>query len=235
MRWPIDQISGRVPFLVEERVVWRRLPVGSDVHELAEEIGRVLRLVAQVEALSEGHEQIAAAIEDEPRSPMVIARMRRLLPENHLCVLKRRAGLVEPAARDAGSGPALAAFLGETQENETVLRSPGDSATSSNPPWPLACDLRNPAKRRGHLAVGGHDAQPPGPFRHEHSIVGKKRDAPRVLEIPRHGLDDHLDLVGPHPLAVLRHGVGCHREGECADICDTDGNHRLSYRSLLES
>ena len=80
------------------------------MNDLADVIGRVLRLVAQVEPVAQGHEEVAAAVEDEARAPMVVAGMGRLLAEDDLNGFERGAVLAQASSRHAGAGTAFAAI-----------------------------------------------------------------------------------------------------------------------------
>ena len=69
---------------VQERVARRGTPFRLDVDDLADVVLRVLRLVAQVESVAQRHEEVALAVEDQARAPVIAAGIGRFLTEDHL-------------------------------------------------------------------------------------------------------------------------------------------------------
>ena len=172
-------------------------------------IGRVLSLVAQVEPVAQGHEEVAAAVEDEARAPMVVAGMGRLLAEDDLNGFERAAVLAQASSRHAGAGTAFAAILREAQIDEPVLREIRIERHIEKPALPAGSDARDALNRLGERTVGIGDAQAAGPFRDQHAAVRQEGEAPGILEIAGDRLDDHFHLVGAKTLRVLGQGGGC--------------------------
>src|SRR5687767_13755897 len=92
-------------------------PLRPDPDDLAEVVVKVLRTVAVVEAISEGHEEAAVAGEDQARSPMIAARWILGLPEDDTDIAER----VPVQHRPGHRGPAAGAGgFGEAEENGPV-------------------------------------------------------------------------------------------------------------------
>ena len=202
LRWPIDQISGGPAGL--PRIVVGSAAVGLMRTILPRWFCRVLRLVAQVEALAERDEERARAVEDEPRAPMVRAGVGRLLPEDHLHVLERPAGGVDLRARDRGAGAAVAAILGKAQVDHAIAGEIRVEKHVEQAALPARENLRQAGEGLRELALGRHHPQPPRPLRHEHAPVRQEGEPPGVLEPARDRLDDEVRLLGLHLQRLLR-------------------------------
>ena len=165
---------------------------------------RVLRLVAQVEALAERDEERARAVEDDPRAPMVRAGVGRLLTEDHLQVLERRAGAIDLRARDRGSGAAVAAVLGKAQVDHAIAGEIRIGKHVEQAALAAGENLRQPGEGLRELAPGRHHPKPPGPFRHEHGPIRQEGESPGMLEPAHDRLDDEVRLLGLHLQRLLR-------------------------------
>ena len=231
-----DQISGRASSRFRNGLFGAGPAIRLDVDDLAEVIGRVLRLVAQVEPVAQGHEEIAVAVEDEARAPMVAAGMGRLLAEDDLNGVRAPVPFwLRRPARHAGAGPALAAILREAQIDEAVLREIRIERHIEKPALPAGRDARDALERLGERTVGIGDAQAAGPFRDQHAAVRQEGEAPGILEIAGDRLDDHFHLVGAKTLRVLGQGGGERAKGQGAGQGKANSDIVLSVVPMPES
>src|SRR5215211_1207035 len=105
LRWPKLQISGRAP---DKRIIRRHRSVGTDADDLAKVIAEVLRLVAKSEVIAGREEQSAVRHLHDAPAPMIAARKRPLLTEDHRQVFKPRLRLGHEArASHTGAAAAL--------------------------------------------------------------------------------------------------------------------------------
>src|SRR5262249_9777716 len=156
----------------DERIVGRYRAVRPDAHDLAEVVAEILRLIAKGEMIPEREEQVAVLCLDNAAAEMVAARQRALLAEDHLDVVEaRRAVLDEVRPRHRGARAAAGCF-GEAEIDGLVLRVVAVERYVVQAALALRKNLRHPGERRRRLAVAGDDAQPPGPFGHQHALVG---------------------------------------------------------------
>src|SRR5262244_406684 len=106
----------------DERIVRRDRAIGPDADDLAEIVGRILRLVAGGEMLARGQEEIVVRRQRNAAAEMVAAGERAGLAEDHLDLVEPgRAFIHQPGARERG---AAAAFhrLGVTEIDGVILR-----------------------------------------------------------------------------------------------------------------
>ena len=108
--------------LPDERIVCGDRALRSDPDDLAEVVVQFLRTIAVVEAIPEGHEEVAVASEHQARSPVVATRRILGLSEDDPDIAERVLVQYRPGHR----GPAAAAGrFGEAEENGPVAGESG--------------------------------------------------------------------------------------------------------------
>src|SRR4029079_14813974 len=144
---------------------------------------------------------------------MIPARDLWVLTEDHLDIVD--AAVAELAARNRGSR-AIFATLRKGEIDETVVGETGIERHIKKTTLSLSKKRRHAFKRFRLRAVLGDDAEPPGPFGHEHAAVWQKSDAPGVIEPVRHRLDlDRALLRVDHVFIGMRELRHQHQNGAC--------------------
>ena len=179
-------------FAADEGIVRRHRAVVAQPHDLAAEIGEVLRALHLV-ALAAGHVEQACAVEDDARAEMQAAGRARQGLEDALHAEQRIVAELGPRQHRRGAALALAG-IGEIEHG--VPREVGVQADVEQAALAARIDLGQAADRRPFEPAVGEDAQPARPLGDQQAAVGQEGHAPRLLEIE-----------GQHPQAVGRLGA----------------------------
>ncbi len=174
----------------DERVVRRHGAVRVDAKDLAEAAFEILRRV-ELESLAGGHEQLAVGREGEPAAEVIAAADLRDLAKDDREVAEpgRRRRRACPDRRR--SKRRLRPARRSTDRRGGSSAKSGSSATSSRPPCPLAKTSGHPRERLRQRAARDK-AKASRPLSYQHAAVGKKGQAPGMIETAGNGLDTHL-------------------------------------------
>src|SRR5262249_26641629 len=105
-----------------ERVVRGHRAIRPNANDLAEMVGKVLRLIARGEMLAQRQEEIVVGCLRNPAAEMIAVGERPFLMKDHAHRLEMRHALVdEPGAAERGSS-APSGGLGETEIDGVILR-----------------------------------------------------------------------------------------------------------------
>ncbi|MNY01398.1 hypothetical protein D3C86_1339260 [compost metagenome] len=206
--------------LADKGVVLGHSAIRVDSHHFALQLVEVLGGRAVV-VFPQGHEQIAVAIEHQPRAEMIANREFGFLTQDHLEILERRHIVGEPAAAHRCTGlVALSVTLGIRQIDHPVLLEIGRQRYIQQTALPLDPDLGYAIERCRQFAVGGHQSQVAGPLGHQHVFtIRQKCQGPRVLQ-SRH---DGSDLQGAFFAFHRPDGRGKHRDSGADQYAGTEG------------
>ena len=101
-------------------IVCRRRAVGRDPDQLAEMIGKVLRLVAMAEMFAQRDKQIAVTCLHDAAAVVIARRQRSFLAEDDFDIVKPAIGVVQFCPRYRGTAAATGS-LGKAEINGVVL------------------------------------------------------------------------------------------------------------------
>src|SRR5207245_2288818 len=101
-------------------IVCRRRAVGRDPDQLAEMIGKVLRLVAMAEMFAQRDKQIAVTCLHDAAAIVIARRQRSFLAEDDFDIVKPAIGVVQFCPRYRGTAAATGS-LGKAEINGVVL------------------------------------------------------------------------------------------------------------------
>jgi len=175
-----------------EGIVVGHAAVQADAHHLALMLVEVLRGGALV-VLAQRHEQMAVAIEDQPRAEMNAAGQLGQLAEDHLEVFQPGSIITEPAAADGRPGLAVLANLGVAQIDQAVLLERRRQPDIEQATLRAGEYVRHASQRFRSAAIEPHQPQPTGPLGHQHVLaIRKKGQPPRVLQPRGDLLDGYL-------------------------------------------
>ena len=182
-------------FSPDEGIVVRHASVGPDPHHLAQMAVEIPGLVAQLVALTEGHEQRAVPREDQPRTEMMAPVGVVVLGEDDCLLIDTAPIRIEPSPRHRRARTARRP-LREAEEDERIPGKPGAHDHVQQPTLPTRMHRRHARQRGRNHAISVDQAQTPDTLADQHPPVRQKSQRPRYIEALRNALNTHRPRFG---------------------------------------